>query len=398
MQTIRGLAFLTAISLIFFSTTAFESGAFAQIQGSYQAQIAVFVSKFDTLQSTRTALDLDQRVACLDQREAQLTSQRRDKEQALGELRVQEKKLMRDIQMQQAAYDGFSKSFMSEQQKLAKLRGELGNLLNQKRAQEQWIEECKRDKPWQHLWGLACEADMNIAKTFGQVKNYEGDITAAERTEQIARDSMEFSRSKLDDSGQKLTDTRKNASDIDKEIAQTETVLVNVSKRLADIRASMQSLKIVIDEFSQVLNDAKDVNLADERSRTVRILSSIAARADETIRSSVNAVSNTDKALGQGWMTGCAKPPTAPTGLRQDSDNTRQIPADLVASAGGLDPHISSPAAAEYQVERVARARKIDPSALKALVDKYTEDCQWAVFGEPRVNVLELNIALDSLH
>jgi len=80
-----------------------------------------------------------------------------------------------------------------------------------------------------------------------------------------------------------------------------------------------------------------------------------------------------------------------------DPDNTRPIPADLVsASASGLDPHIS-PVAAEYQVERVARARKLDPSAVKALVNKNTENRQWSVFGEPRVNVLELNISLDSL-
>ena len=79
-----------------------------------------------------------------------------------------------------------------------------------------------------------------------------------------------------------------------------------------------------------------------------------------------------------------------------DPGNTRPVPADLVnASASGLDPHIS-PAAAEYQIERVARARHLDPSALKTMVEKYTEDRQWRVFGEPRVNVLELNLALDS--
>ena len=79
-----------------------------------------------------------------------------------------------------------------------------------------------------------------------------------------------------------------------------------------------------------------------------------------------------------------------------DPDNARPIPADLVtASASGLDPQIS-PAAAEYQIDRVAKARQIDPSVIRAMLAKNTEGRQWAVFGEPRVNVLELNMALDS--
>jgi K+-transporting ATPase ATPase C chain len=79
-----------------------------------------------------------------------------------------------------------------------------------------------------------------------------------------------------------------------------------------------------------------------------------------------------------------------------DPTNTKPIPSDLVtASASGLDPHIS-PAAAEYQIERVARARQLDPAQLKRLVVEYTGGRQWGIFGEPRVNVLELNIALDS--
>lgn len=80
-----------------------------------------------------------------------------------------------------------------------------------------------------------------------------------------------------------------------------------------------------------------------------------------------------------------------------DPDNKQPIPADLVnASASGLDPHIS-PAAADYQIERVARVRKLPLEAVRALVDQNTEDRQWGVFGEPRVNVLKLNIGLDNL-
>ncbi|MFZ2268362.1 MAG: potassium-transporting ATPase subunit KdpC [Azonexus sp.] len=80
-----------------------------------------------------------------------------------------------------------------------------------------------------------------------------------------------------------------------------------------------------------------------------------------------------------------------------DPDNKLPIPADLVnASASGLDPHIS-PEAAAYQLTRVASLRHLPPADLKALVSQYTEGRQWGVFGEPRVNVLQLNIALDAL-
>ncbi|MDS4022524.1 MAG: potassium-transporting ATPase subunit KdpC [Candidatus Competibacter sp.] len=80
-----------------------------------------------------------------------------------------------------------------------------------------------------------------------------------------------------------------------------------------------------------------------------------------------------------------------------DPGNTQLAPVDLVtASASGLDPHIS-PAAAEYQVARVARARGLAPETVRNLVAKQTEDRQWGIFGEPRVNVVELNLALDGL-
>jgi K+-transporting ATPase ATPase C chain len=78
-----------------------------------------------------------------------------------------------------------------------------------------------------------------------------------------------------------------------------------------------------------------------------------------------------------------------------DPNNALPIPVDLVtASASGLDPHIS-PAAAAYQASRVAKVRGLNASSLQALIDDNTEGRQWGVFGEPRVNVLKLNIALD---
>lgn len=128
------------------------------------------------------------------------------------------------------------------------------------------------------------------------------------------------------------------------------------------------------------------------------------ARAEYFHARPSNAGAGYDDTLSSGTNLGPTSAKLADTlvagavdnAVRLDGAVKGKIPSDLVTSSGsGLDPHIS-PASAELQIARVARARHVDPAVVRGLVVRYTEVRQFGFLGEPRVNVLLLNLALDS--
>jgi len=117
--------------------------------------------------------------------------------------------------------------------------------------------------------------------------------------------------------------------------------------------------------------------------------------ATKTVPAPYNAANSVGSNLGPTSKTLVERVTGDADKLRADNPNTA-VPVDLVTtSASGLDPDIT-PAAAEYQVLRVAKARNLAPDKIRALVADATEGRTLGVLGEPRVNVLKLNMALDA--
>jgi K+-transporting ATPase ATPase C chain len=119
--------------------------------------------------------------------------------------------------------------------------------------------------------------------------------------------------------------------------------------------------------------------------------------ADKSTGSSGSNLGPTNPELVDNVKARCnaLKAADAAAGYQRRAD--QKIPIDLVtSSASGLDPHISL-AAAEYQLPRVAKARGVDEAKIRAIVESNSHGRQWGVLGEPCVNVLELNLALDAM-
>jgi archaellum component FlaC len=133
----------------------------------------------------------------------------------------------------------------------------------------------------------------------------EAQLNDASKREQIALGSMTAEKQSLDESQRQLTTTSGQLQSVGLEIGETEKTIVKVKQSLSDIRGSVQPLRVLIEEFTGALNEAKDVNLADVRPRTLRKLGDISMEIDKTIAGGRGAVSGADKTLGAEWQKIC---------------------------------------------------------------------------------------------
>lgn len=284
--------------------------ALAQSEPLSEAQLAAFRAKLENLRSKLTYLSWI--ADCLQHSETQLYTQRRDKEVALGTLRNSESKLAQDVRTQEAAYNDFQANLNSERDRLGKLQRDLGNLQRKRDAQEEWIRQCEAKKEWIHLWGASCRLDRDASQFLGLIKNYEGDIAAASRSEQIALNSVRSADKQLQESGRQLEEARRQSGEAAAQSARIESTIVEVSRNLATLRENLQSLQLVAIDLEVVLLAGADVDTADPRPRTARAIDALASRADEALTRSEDSVSAAGQTLGRAWPVTFNCPPLLP--------------------------------------------------------------------------------------
>jgi chromosome segregation ATPase len=298
MLVVRTLVSAITFSLSLFVTSlAFQPGALAQAQSAYQGQIAAFTSKHEEARSTQA--DLNRLIACLDQHDNALVQQRGKLETRLGRLRSEENNMASKVQTLEAAYKQNRLNFEAEQKKVAELTKSIENMPGRDRY-ERHMRNCASNNAFDRA---ACGRYMkNDWSSFARV---EANLNAAREREQNAREGMNAKKRNLDETERQLTSTRGELKSAVLEIDKTEKAIGSVKRSVSDVRDVVQPLHIVIDAFTNALDEAKDVNLADQRPRTLRKLGDIAANLDAAMARGRNAALHADKTLEPGWMKSC---------------------------------------------------------------------------------------------
>jgi chromosome segregation ATPase len=293
-------AFALGISL-FTSDMAFQPGVRAQTEGLDPAKISEFQSKLEIARHSQA--DLNQRVTCLNQRDAQLVAQRNNLEERIGALRREENKLAPEVNRLEAAYHGYMHEFEKERRDLDGFRRHLQELEARKRGQEQALQECK--SKWYTI-NASCDLAYNLLEVAGEIKNYDGDIAAAARRERIAHDSAVLAHENLQKTKRDFDSTKVQANALDTEIHRTEHEMGATKAELSGLRQEASPYQGLIDNFANALTEAKDVNLADaRRARTLRTLGDISASIDNAVVRSTAATRHADETLGPEWMKSC---------------------------------------------------------------------------------------------
>jgi chromosome segregation ATPase len=299
MHVSRKLLSAIAVSLSLFAMSqTFQPGALAQAPSEYQQAVAAFTPKLEEAKGVQT--DLNHLVACLGQRQGELERRSEELEGLIGALVAEEKERAKEVTILEPAYNQLKLNFEAAERDVAEKTRAYENMPG-RAAYEKWKKSCDPKDPGYSLF-VCSYGNRN---PWSDIAQAERDLPAARRRLEIARDTMNAEKQQLDESQDKLKTARERLATTTGERQAKEREITVVKRSLSDVREVVQPLRIAVDQFDNLLTEAKKVDLADERRRTLLELQSIAGRIDETLRRSHAAVLRVNSTLPAGWQNTC---------------------------------------------------------------------------------------------
>lgn len=278
---------LTALLLLFAPPvfSAPTAALSAQEIARYQAQLSDARIRQSAVGAARE---------CLTSRDAALVARRDASQVRLGEMRRREQDLRATVAREQAASDGYRETLRNEERNLDRLHGELRSLQATRAAQESEVRDCKA-----RWWApdFMCDFSNSIAHLIGLFDNVDQQIRTSERKVNNARDGMNQARSQSDQSQARLDQAVSEATVLDSEIRRTESEIGTVQAELSALRVQAQAHQSLLDEFTDALAQAAQINTDDGRARTARQLRDAARRFDAGASQLATAVAHASKIL-----------------------------------------------------------------------------------------------------
>ncbi|MGR4870352.1 hypothetical protein ACIPRI_16025 [Variovorax sp. LARHSF232] len=278
---------------------ALAFNAQAQDGMSYPERLAQFASQLERARTSQ--LEFTRVAQCLRQHEVNLEQRSKDLQLQLGPLLTQENDLNAQVQSLAVASQAHGRDLAAAATSVAEHEKKIASMPNRKRY-EQYEKLCNVSyvAPFDRRW--CAFNDKYKVSTLATAK---ADLEAARRRRDIAQGTLDKAKADHDTADASLVRTRAQLAFTRSNVVETTGKIVSTKKSILEVTLLDQPLLVSIDQFASELAAAAQVDLADERPRTLRKLDDISRGIDGTTQSGRAASSRVDQALGAGWVTTC---------------------------------------------------------------------------------------------